>query len=124
MTVVVYGLKNCDTCRKATRWLEEQGIDYEFQDFKAHALSDTVLAAWIEALGWETLLNRRGTTWRKLADADKEDVDVDKATALMLEHPSLIKRPVFDDGKRVFVGFDEAAREALGDLPDEMQGQP
>lgn len=111
--IVVYGIKNCDTCRKALKWLEGEGVEHRFHDFRKDGLGDNDVAKWIDALGWETLLNRRGTTWRKLPDADKADVDTDNAAALMLANPTLIKRPVFDDGARVFVGFDDAAREAL-----------
>lgn len=114
MSLVVYGIRNCDTCRKALKWLKERGIDHTYHDFREHGLSDRQLAGWLEALGWEALLNRRSLTWRNLPEAHKAEVDIDKAAALMLDHPTLIKRPIFDNGIRVFVGFDAAAREALG----------
>ena len=113
MTLIVYGIKNCDTCRKALKWLEAESIEHEYHDFRAHGLSDRELIRWVDAQGWETVLNRRGTTWRKLPDAEKAAVGRDRAVALMLENPTLVKRPVFDDGERVFVGFDDAVREAL-----------
>ena len=113
MTVTVYGIKNCDTCRKALKWLDGKGIDYRFHDFRADGLDDRDLAKWISAVGWETLLNRRGTTWRKLPEADREDVDRSRAAGLMLEHPTLIKRPVFDTGSEVIVGFSAKEQAAL-----------
>lgn len=113
MSVTVYGIRNCDTCRKALKWLEAEGIDHRFHDFRADGLDDRDLAKWINAVGWETLLNRRGTTWRKLPETDRDDVDRGKAAGLMLEHPTLIKRPVFDTGDDVLVGFSDETRDAL-----------
>ncbi len=111
--IVVNGLKNCDTCRNAMKWLAAEGFDARLHDLRADGLNAAVLEHWIAVVGWEKLLNRRGTTWRKLADTDKRDVDAAKARALMIEHPALIKRPVFETGGRVIVGFSAAEKEAL-----------
>ena len=104
---VVYGIKNCDTVRKARRWLEAQGVDYEFHDLRADGLSQTKLKSWIKAVDWEVLLNRRGTTWRKLPEDKREDMSGTRAIRLMFEYPTLIKRPVIEHGKHLLVGFDE-----------------
>ena len=109
----MWGLRNCDTCRKAMKWMDAEGIDYEFRDVRADGLDAKTLAKWIAAAGWETLLNRRGTTWRGLPDADKDGVDEARAARLMLAHPALIKRPVFDMGGSVLVGFSAAEQKAL-----------
>ena len=111
--IVVYGLKNCDTCRKALRWLEAEGVECRFHDLRSDGLAGGELAKWIEALGWEALLNRRSTTWRNIADADKTGLDAATAETLMLANPALIKRPVFDVGELVLVGFGDAQRQAL-----------
>ncbi len=111
--IVVNGLKNCDTCRNAMKWLAAAGKAARLHDVRADGLDGAALDRWIAAVGWEALLNRRGTTWRKLADADKADVDAAKARALMVEHPALIKRPVFERDGRVIVGFGAAEKEAL-----------
>ena len=109
----LFGLKNCDTCRKARKWAEAEGIDLVFKDVRADGLEEDRLNRWIAAQGWEILLNRRGTTWRTLPDTDKDGVDEEKARRLMLEHPALIKRPVFELGDTVLVGFTDAVKEAL-----------
>ena len=111
--ITLYGLKNCDTCRKARKWLEAEGIEHEFHDFRSDGLDGETLAAWVAALGWETLLNRRGTTWRNLPETDREDLTSDHATALMLQHPTLIKRPVFAAGDTTLVGFTKVEQDAL-----------
>ncbi len=110
---ILYGIKNCDTVKKARAWLETQGIAYRFHDFRADGLSPELLDTLEAALGWENLLNRRGTTWRRLADGQRENIDRGKAMALMLEQPSLIKRPVLDTGAKTLIGFtpDYYARE-------------
>ncbi|TIX48835.1 ArsC family reductase [Alteraurantiacibacter aquimixticola] len=102
-----YGIPNCDTVKKARKWLESQGLDYSFHDYKKEGADAEKLARWSDEAGWEVLLNRRGTTFRKLPDADKEGIDRDKAIALMVEHPSMIKRPVVElpDSTRILVGF-------------------
>lgn len=103
----VNGLKNCDTCRSALAWLADNGLAAELHDFRRDGLDPQRLDRWIAAVGWEALLNRRGTTWRGLAEADKANVDAAKARELMLAHPALIKRPVFEVGEGVVVGFKE-----------------
>ena len=111
--IVVHGLKNCDTCRKAMKWLAAEGLEARLHDVRADGLDATMLGRWVGALGWEKLLNRRGTTWRKLPDADTANVDEAKAKALMLEHPALIKRPVFEKGDQVILGFKDEQKAAL-----------
>ena len=109
--MTLYGIPNCDTVKRARAWLAEQGIAHEFHDFKKAGVPEARLDAWLAAVGWETLLNRQGTTWRKLPDATREAViDAASARAVMLAHPSAIKRPVVEwpDG-RVTVGFDASA---------------
>jgi len=105
MTLTMYGIKNCDTIAKARKWLEDRGLAYDFHDYKAVGIDRPRLAAWVEELGWEVLLNRAGTTFRKLDEADKQDLNADKAIALMLAQPSMIKRPMLDLGERRLVGF-------------------
>lgn len=104
----LYGIPNCDTVKKARTWLTEQGVDYTFHDFKKQGVPTALLAGWLAATGWPTLVNRKGTTWRKLDEATRLSVvDDATATALMLAHPSVIKRPVvvWGDGS-ISVGFD------------------
>lgn len=111
--ITVNGIKNCDTCRKALKWLAAEGIEHRFNDFRVDGLEPADLSRWSAEAGWEVLLNRRGTTWRNLDDADKADVDAEKAEALMAANPTLIKRPVFDLGDAVLVGFGDDERRAL-----------
>jgi Spx/MgsR family transcriptional regulator len=104
----LYGIPNCDTVKKARTWLTEQGVDYTFHDFKKQGVPAELLPTWLAAVGWQTLVNRKGTTWRKLDEATRLTVEDDAtATALMLAHPSVIKRPVvvWNDGQ-ISVGFD------------------
>tara|TARA_R110002110_G_C13444321_1_gene716456 strand:+ start:1214 stop:1564 length:351 start_codon:yes stop_codon:yes gene_type:complete len=103
--LTIYGLKNCDTCRKARKWMDGKGADYRFADLRADGFARDDLQRWVEAVGWETLLNRRGTTWRGLDDNARNIPDAGAATALMAEHPALMKRPIFDFGSSVIVGF-------------------
>ena len=105
MTITMYGIKNCDTVKKARAWLGGHGIAYAFHDYKTQGIDRAHLDAWSKEVGWETLLNRAGTTFRKLPENDKADLDARKAIALMLAQPSLIKRPVLDTGKKRVVGF-------------------
>lgn len=107
--VVVYGIPNCNTVKKARTWLEEQGVAYTFHDYKKQGVPADRLDAWIKAVGWEVLVNRQGTTWRKFDDATKAAVvDAASAKALMLAHASVIKRPVVENaGKVISVGFNE-----------------
>lgn len=108
MTVTMYGIKNCDTIKKARTWLDEHAIAYAFHDYKAVGIDPATLHEWVAALGWEVLLNRAGTTFRKLPDADRVDLDAGKAIALMLAQPSMIKRPVLDVDGALLVGFKPA----------------
>lgn len=101
----IYGIKNCDTMKKARAWLEERGVAYDFHDYKKAAIDRGRLERWAGQVGWEALLNRSGTTFRKLADADKEGLTEDKAIALMLAQPSMIRRPVLEWKGTVIVGF-------------------
>jgi arsenate reductase len=101
----VYGIKNCDTMKKAMAWLDENGIAYEFIDYKKAGVAAAGLPEWNARAGWETLLNRRGLMWKKLSEAERADVDEAKALQLMAQYPALIKRPVLDTGKQLLVGF-------------------
>ena len=105
MKTTLYGIKNCDTMKKARAWLEAHGVEYTFHDYKVDGIDMPTLQQWIKAVGWETLLNRAGTTFRKLPDAAKQDVDERRAVTLMLEQPSMIKRPVLERGRTLLVGF-------------------
>jgi arsenate reductase (glutaredoxin) len=103
--ITIYGIKNCDTMKKARAWLDDHGVAYAFHDYKSAGIDKDTLKAWSDEVGWETLLNRAGTTFKKLPDSDKEGLTEKKALALMLEQPSMIKRPVLDLGKKRVVGF-------------------
>jgi arsenate reductase len=101
----MYGIKNCDMVKKARSWLETRGVEYRFHDYKLDGIDRLRLEAWCSEFGWEALLNRAGSTFRKLPDTDKQAIDARKAVVLMLAQPSLIKRPVLDLGRRRLVGF-------------------
>ena len=101
----LYGIKNCDTIKRARRWLEQNGIDYQFHDYRVDGLSSELLNRLESKLGWEAMLNRRSTSWRQLADSDRQDLDSNKAKALMLSRPTLIKRPVLERNDQLIVGF-------------------
>lgn len=105
MSTVLYGIKACDTMKKARTWLDEQGVDYRFHDYKTAGIDRGNLQKWCDEHGWETILNRAGTTFRKLDEAQKSDLDQARAIDLMLAQPSMIKRPVLDLGTRTLVGF-------------------
>ena len=106
VAVVIYGIKNCDTMKKARAWLDKNGVDYTFHDYKTAGIERGKLEHWVGKAGWEVLLNRAGTTFRKLPDKDKEGLTEKKAVALMLKQPSMIKRPVLEVGARkLLVGF-------------------
>ncbi|SMF00154.1 transcriptional regulator, Spx/MgsR family [Tistlia consotensis] len=105
MAVTIYGIKNCDTMKKARAWLEGRGVDYAFHDYKAAGIGQAVLEGWAREVGWETLLNRAGTTFRKLPEAEKAGLDEARAVRLMLAQPSMIKRPVLEADGRLLVGF-------------------
>ncbi|MDR0380310.1 MAG: arsenate reductase [Candidatus Accumulibacter sp.] len=102
----IYGIRNCDTMKKAFAWLAAQGVAYEFVDYKKPGVAEARLPDWSRRAGWETLLNTRGLTWKKLPAEDRTDLDEARALALMARHPTLIRRPVLDTGKLLLVGFD------------------
>jgi arsenate reductase len=104
-TMKLYGIKNCDTVKKARQWLDENGIDYQFHDFKKDGLNDELLARLEECVGWQALLNRRGTTWRKLPREVRDTIGPQSAHQVMLENPSIIKRPVVERDGEITVGF-------------------
>ncbi len=104
-SVTIYGIKNCDTMKKARTWLDGHGLAYAFHDYKAQGIERATVEGWAKKVGWEVLLNRSGTTFRKLPDADRVDLTEAKAITLMLDQPSMIKRPVLDLGGRLLVGF-------------------
>ena len=108
----VYGIPNCDTVKKARAWLDAKGIEYAFHDYKKDGADPAKLERWVAEKGWETVLNRRGTTFRQLPDADKADIDAAKAVRLMAAHPSTIKRPVVEHPGGLLVGFDAAEWQA------------
>jgi arsenate reductase len=103
--VTIYGIRNCDTMKKARDWLDARGVAYDFHDYKVAGIDRARLDGWVSAVGWEVLLNRAGTTFRKLSEQDRAAVDEDKAVRLMLEQPSMIKRPVLEVDGRLLVGF-------------------
>ncbi|MEM6908628.1 MAG: arsenate reductase [Pseudomonadota bacterium] len=107
MTIHVYGIPGCDTVKKARKWLDASALDYTFHDYKKEGADPAKLAAWIDAQSVDVILNRRGTTFRKLPEADKADIDADKAIKLLQEQPSMIKRPVVEYPGGVLVGFKE-----------------
>lgn len=106
MPITIYGIKNCDTMKKAFTWLKDHGVAHAFHDYKASGIEKAKLEAWCKSVGWELLLNRAGTTFRKLPEAEREDIIEKKAIALMLAQPSMIKRPVLElGGGKLLVGF-------------------
>ena len=111
--VTIYGIKNCDTMKKARSWLESKKVAHSFHDYKAAGIDKATLEGWVKKVGWQVLINRAGTTFRKLPDADKEGITEKKAVALMLAQPSLIKRPVLDAKGRLTVGFKPEEYKAL-----------
>ena len=113
MTVTIYGIKNCDTMKKARTWLDARGVAYRFHDYKAEGIDKASLQRFVDTFGWETVLNRAGTTFRALPDADKQYLDAKKAIALMLAQPSMIKRPVLDRDGVLTAGFKPDIYETL-----------
>ncbi|MBT5239459.1 MAG: arsenate reductase [Rhodospirillaceae bacterium] len=111
--IIVVGIKSCDTCRKALAWLTAQNVAHSFHDLRADGLDTGRLSGWVKAGGWEAVLNRRSTTWRGLADAQKSDLTAEKAEALMIANPTLIKRPVIEAGNTIHIGFTDAVKAAL-----------
>ena len=111
--IKLYGIPNCDTMKKARKWLAEHDIAYEFHDYKKLGIEEGLLRGWIKQVGWEVLLNRRGMMWRKLSQEQRDNIDEPSAIQLMLETPSIIKRPVLITGDRILVGFKESEYQAL-----------
>jgi arsenate reductase len=101
----LYGIKNCDTCKKARQWLEQNGIEHRFHDYRADGLTPELLQSFIDRLGWEKLLNKSSTSWRQLSPEQQADLTREKAARLMLETPTLIKRPILDTGNKLIIGF-------------------
>ena len=116
----IYGIKNCSTMKKAFAWLDARGIAYEFIDYKKAGVAGTCLPDWNRRVGWQTLLNTRGQTWRKLSEAERAHLDEASALALMARYPTLIRRPVLDTGKTLLIGFaPETYAKALPEKPAE-----
>lgn len=108
MAITLFGISSCDTCRKARRWLDENGLEYRYHDIRRDGLPESALKDWVRRAGWETIMNRRSATWRRIPDVDKDVSDAGGATALMLEFPTIIKRPILSSGKLLLLGFDPA----------------
>jgi arsenate reductase len=113
MTITIYGIKNCDTMKKARAWLESHDLAYEFHDYKVSGIDRATLEKWSKVVGWEVLLNRAGTTFRKLPEAAKTGLTEARAMKLMIEQPSMIKRPVLERGRTLLVGFSEDRYSAI-----------
>ncbi|MBT3091400.1 MAG: ArsC family reductase [Candidatus Thiodiazotropha endolucinida] len=111
--VKLYGIPNCDTMKKAIRWLDEHGIAYQFHNYKKVGVDEKLLRQWVDRVGWEALLNRRGMMWRRLDDSVKAEINEENAIRVMLETPSIIKRPVLETDKTLNVGFTEEAYSKL-----------
>ncbi|MDX1401371.1 MAG: Spx/MgsR family RNA polymerase-binding regulatory protein [Kiloniellales bacterium] len=111
--IQIYGLKNCDKCRAALRFAKSQGLDHTFHDIREESLDPRRLERWLDALGWEQLLNRKSTTWRSLGGAEREDLDREKVKSLILAHPTLAKRPIIECVGQTFAGFDKARKDQL-----------
>lgn len=105
--IKIYGIPNCDTMKKARKWLDEHNLEYKFHDYKKQGVPEKNLKQWVKQAGWETVLNKRGTTWRKLDDAIKNNIDETSAIQVMIDNPSAIKRPVLEQGKTLLIGFKE-----------------
>ena len=117
MSVELWGLKNCDTCKKALKWLESEGIAHEFHDLRKEPPSEDRLASWLSAIGSEKLINRRGTTWRKLSESEQASAEQEKAAlSLISAHDALMKRPIWEVKGQTLVGFAKADQEAIADL--------
>ncbi|MEE4190971.1 MAG: ArsC family reductase [Halieaceae bacterium] len=111
--ITLYGIPNCDTVRKARRWLDGHSIDYQFHDFREQGLDEDTVSTWLDELGWETVVNRRSTTWKQLDPATRESMDRATALRCILEHPTLVKRPVLDTGHDRHLGFSETQYQEL-----------
>jgi len=113
MSVVMYGIKNCDTIKKAKKWLDAKGVEFTFHDYRKDGLSDELLSSLESTLGWEALLNKRGTTWRKLPEETRNAINKESALLIMLENPAIIKRPILNTGNSLELGFSDAAYQQL-----------
>jgi arsenate reductase len=113
MSTKIYGIKNCDTMKKAFKWLDAQGISYTFQDFKKEAPSKEQTQQWVNELGWENVLNKRGTTWRQLDSELKDTMNAEKAADVILANPSIIKRPLLEHNDKTMLGFKEVEYQTL-----------
>ncbi|MGD2053947.1 MAG: ArsC family reductase [Gammaproteobacteria bacterium] len=105
--IIIYGIPNCDTIKKARKWLEANGLEYEFHDYRKHGVPESKLRNWVKQTGWETVLNKRGTTWRRLDEKTRNNINQDSAVKTMLANPGIIKRPVLESGKVLIIGFNE-----------------
>ena len=105
--IKIYGIPNCDTIKKARNWLEANGLKYEFHDYRKHGVPENKLRKWVKQTGWETVLNKRGTTWRRLDEKTRNNINQDSAVKIMLANPGIIKRPVLESGKVLIIGFNE-----------------
>lgn len=113
MAITLYGIPNCDTVKKARNWLEQENIDYQFHDFRKDGLESAQVEKWIDELGWETLVNKRSTSWKALDESQRQNMDAQSALAAILESPTLIKRPLLDNGSSRNVGFKAANYEQI-----------
>ena len=111
--ITLYGIKNCDTVKKARTWLEIHGVDYQFHDFRTDGLEQTAVQAWLAELGWQNLVNKRSTSWKALDEQTRNDMDEQSALAAILEQPTLIKRPLLDTGHERFTGFSAASYQKI-----------
>ena len=108
-SVTIYGISNCDTIKKAKKWLTDHDLEFQFHDYRKHGLDPVLLQSWVEELGWEILINKRGTTWRQLPDDIKDTIDSESAMTIMLDNPAIIKRPMLIKGEERHVGFSDAS---------------
>lgn len=111
--LTLYGIPNCDSCRNARKFLDQAGIEFRFHDLREDGIERQMLERWMRQVDWKKLLNSRSATWRGVPDSDRADIDQEKALALMLEHPTLVKRPVLERGRQVIVGFSKSEYEKL-----------
>lgn len=107
MSLVLFGIRSCDSCRKARNWLDREGLAYRYHDLRLDGLPPKALAAWVKRTGWEAVLNKRSLTWRKIPDVDRHIEDSSAAVALMLDYPTLVKRPILCHGRSILIGFSE-----------------
>ena len=112
-SIKMYGIKNCQTMKKAMTWLESKGIEFEFHDYKKQGIDQNSLSEWLTQKPWDEIINKRGTTWRKLTEDEKTDIDNSKAIQLMIANPSLIKRPALLVDGKLYLGFDEALYQSI-----------